>query len=158
MGMCASSERPESNSNRNNQPVMKPGKNTWFPESVPTLKTASREDINSLYNVGRMLGKFGQVRMATLKCNPSLQYAIKTVNIDEIKDELFRLETELNVLKKMDHCNIIKFYETYTDGKRFHIVMELCNGGELFDVLMAKEKFTETETLALMHQILSTIA
>lgn len=32
----------------------------------------------------------------------------------------------------MDHPNIIKVYEFYEDKKSFHLVTEMCNGGELF--------------------------
>ena len=36
----------------------------------------------------------------------------------------------------VDHPNVIKFLETYEDTKYFHIVMEYCNGGELFQKIV----------------------
>ena len=43
------------------------------------------------------------------------------------------MRAEIAILQKLDHPNIVKFYETYVDYRYVHIVMELCKGGELFD-------------------------
>jgi calcium-dependent protein kinase len=43
----------------------------------------------------------------------------------------------------MDHPNIIKFYEMYVDEQTFHIVTEFCGGGELFEHIIAKGRFSE---------------
>lgn len=42
------------------------------------------------------------------------------------------LKRELEILKTLDHPNIIKLYEVYQDMDFFHLVMEYCGGGELF--------------------------
>ena len=36
-------------------------------------------------------------------------------------------------MRDLDHPNIIKVYETYMDKMYFHFVMELLEGGDLFD-------------------------
>jgi calcium-dependent protein kinase len=40
---------------------------------------------------------------------------------------------ELQIIKTLDHPNIIKFYEVYHDKMYFYIVMEYCDGGELYE-------------------------
>jgi len=40
---------------------------------------------------------------------------------------------EINILKDMDHTNIVKVYEYFEDAKRFYIVLDHIEGGELFD-------------------------
>ena len=60
------------------------------------------------------------------------------------------LRRELDILQTVDHPNIIKFYETYEDAKYFHIVMELCEGGELFDRIIEKGKYSEKEAAKVM--------
>ena len=40
---------------------------------------------------------------------------------------------EIQVLKLLDHPNIIKIYKGFEDSKNFYIVMEYCEGGELFN-------------------------
>ena len=46
---------------------------------------------------------------------------------------------EINILKKLDHPNIIKFHESYIDYRYIHIVMELARGGELFDKIVQSQ-------------------
>ena len=47
-----------------------------------------------------------------------------------------KLIDEVEILKRLDHPNIIKIYEFYQDKKKFYIVTELCTGGELFDYIL----------------------
>lgn len=56
-----------------------------------------------------------------------------------------RLLYEIDILKNLDHPNIIKLYEVFEDSDYIHLVTELCTGGELFDEIVSKEKFTEKE-------------
>ncbi len=36
-------------------------------------------------------------------------------------------------MTKLDHPNIVKYYETYNDDKYIYLVMEFIGGGELFE-------------------------
>jgi calcium-dependent protein kinase len=38
-------------------------------------------------------------------------------------------------MQNIDHPNIVKYYETYDDNKYLYIVMEICDGGEIGDVI-----------------------
>ena len=49
------------------------------------------------------------------------------------EDEKIKLRNEVNILRSLDHPNILKVYEFYEDNKHFYIVTELLTGGELFD-------------------------
>jgi len=42
------------------------------------------------------------------------------------------MTNEIEIMKKLDHPNIIKLFESYNDSKNFYIVTELCTGDELF--------------------------
>jgi calcium-dependent protein kinase len=46
---------------------------------------------------------------------------------------------EVEFLQKMDHPNIVGYYETYDDARYLYLIMENCPNGELFDSI---EKFT----------------
>jgi calcium-dependent protein kinase len=41
-------------------------------------------------------------------------------------------------------------YEFYQDEKNYYIVMELCEGGELLDVILQKQHISETEAAGYM--------
>ena len=49
----------------------------------------------------------------------------------------------MNILKEMDHPNIIKGYEFYEDNDQIYFVMDLCKGGELFDRIKEKSRYSE---------------
>lgn len=40
---------------------------------------------------------------------------------------------------------MIKLYETFEDNRNIYLVMEYCEGGELFDKIIDKGHFTEIE-------------
>ena len=41
------------------------------------------------------------------------------------------LQNEIDILKQVDHPNIVKLHDVYEDEKYFFLVMELMNGGEV---------------------------
>lgn len=69
---------------------------------------------------------------------------------------------EFEVLKKVNHENIVKLLaiEEEQDGKGKVIVMELCTGGSLFNILDDPENSTglpEDEFLAVLEHLSKTI-
>lgn len=57
----------------------------------------------------------------------------------------------------MDHPNIIKIYEVYEDDKHIHLVTELCTGGELFDYILEKKRFSEKIAAHFLKQLFQAI-
>lgn len=70
--------------------------------------------------------------------------------------ELFR--REIDILKNMDHPNIIKGYEYYEGAHHIYFVMDLCEGGELFDRIKSKSRYSEADAAKVLHQVLSGIS
>ena len=64
---------------------------------------------------------------------------------------------EINILRTMDHPNILKIFEFYSNRESYSIVTELCSGGELFQEIVDKGPFTETYSAYVMYQIFSAI-
>jgi serine/threonine protein kinase len=50
----------------------------------------------------------------------------------------------------MDHQNIVKLYEVYEDDANFYLIMDLLNGGELFDEIVKRQKFNEKDAAEIM--------
>ena len=40
--------------------------------------------------------------------------------------------TEISILKKIDHPNILKLFEFYSNKDSYSMIIELCPGGELY--------------------------
>lgn len=50
---------------------------------------------------------------------------------------------EIEVMKSIDHPHLVKIYEYFEDSERIYIVMEILEGGELFDKIKESKYFTE---------------
>ena len=112
-----------------------------------------------MYRLGRVIGsgKFGTVRHAVPFTNPDRVFALKSIMKERMKEDLKQLEEELEVMKTIDHPNLIKFYETYVDDKYYHFVIEFCEGGELFERIADQKCFNEKEAVSIIKQLLSAV-
>ena len=73
------------------------------------------------------------------------------------EDEILSLKEEVQVLRTVDHPNIIKLYEFYEESDKFYMVTELMEGGELFDRIVKKTFYTEKEARDLVKILLSVL-
>ena len=64
---------------------------------------------------------------------------------------------EINILRTMDHPNILKIFEFYSNQREYSIVTELCPMGELFDAIVDKGPFDEKHSAYILYQILSAV-
>jgi len=55
------------------------------------------------------------------------------------EDDLVALQTEIEIIKQIDHPNVVKVLDVQEDDKYVYIVMEMLKGGELFDHICKKE-------------------
>lgn len=65
------------------------------------------------------------------------------VVIKEIKlkgDELQAARNEVNILKSLNHPNVIQYYDSFNSKKTFSIVMEYATGKTLHDLIL-KERY-----------------
>eukprot|EP01041_Mallomonas_annulata_P010481 gene10481-21857_t len=69
-------------------------------------------------------------------------YAVKTIRKSKVR-RLEILRREIDILRTMDHPNIIKLIDVYEDDRFLHLVTELCTGGELFERIINKTKSAE---------------
>jgi len=103
-------------------------------------------------------GSYGKV----CKCKNKLsnfERAVKFIKKKSIDDpkEVQRFQGEVNILEQMDHRNIVKLYEVYEDDVNFYLTMDLLKGGELFDEIVKRSKFGESDAAEIMTQVFSSI-
>ena len=85
--------------------------------------------------------------------------AIKILNKEKIKanEDLVRIKREIKILSMMDHPNIIKTYKITENSKNYYIIMEYCDGGELFNYIVEKEKLEENEASMFFYQLINAL-
>ena len=85
-------------------------------------------------------------------------FALKTLSVKKLKVNMDELRQEISIMKRLDHPNIVKVYETYEEANAFHVVMELCVGGQLITRLKRyKFGFTEELVARLMTKMIGAI-
>ena len=87
-----------------------------------------------------------------------MHVAIKVLDKDQMKYDIELLKEEVAVLNKLDHPNIVKYYETYNYYKFIYLVMEYVKGKELFKYLAQQTDHSEKRTCGYMQDIVSAIA
>ena len=121
------------------------------------------KDIRKEYKFLKSLGggHFGTVRKAHRRSEkePYQFYAIKSISIKNLSQKDYNdLVKEVDIISGLDHPNIIKFYETYHDQYFFHIVMELCQGKEVFDKIANNGYMPERKVVNIIFKVLLAIA
>ena len=146
MGCCVKGQKTTREPNATQETLPKPKRK----ELITILK-----DIRLKYEFKKVIGHghFGTVRLATHKTRLNSQYAVKTIVKKKLKGDLSQLQREMEILYTLDHPNIIKLYAVYEDAKYFHLVTEYCSGGELFDRIVEKGHFSESEAARLMGKL-----
>ena len=75
-------------------------------------------------------------------------------------DHLDAIQEEIQILTKLDHPNIVKYYETYIDDRYIYLVMEYIDGGELFDFISKQKNkvFSEKTAFEFMFKLFSAVS
>ena len=120
------------------------------------LSNAGIKELRMTYQIGKLLGNgsYGKVFLATNKKDRSHQVAIKVIDKTDLdEDDLESLRNEVGILQKVDHPNIVKYYETYEDHNAIYLVMEFLNGGEILDTITSSKRNIEELVREVMEKM-----
>ena len=103
-------------------------------------------------------GTFGEVYLVKHNIT-GIRRAMKVIdkNNAELKDEKLSDEeilNEINILKKIDHPNIMKIFEFYNTESIYYLITEYCEGGDLYNFVNDNE-LSEFQVIYIMYQIFS---
>jgi serine/threonine-protein kinase ULK/ATG1 len=103
-------------------------------------------------------GQFGTVYKASHTGNPDDYYAIKTIAKSKIQGnaKLMKLfDTEMAVMSKIKHPNIMHLYEYMETQNNYYLVIQYCNNGDLEGHLKKHKKLSQDESLYFLMQIMN---
>ena len=136
-------------------------KTTIFNENDST-KEKNKKNINIIedYIIKETLGKgtFSVVKLGEQE-KTKQKVAIKILDKEKIKtkEDLTRIQREIKILSMLEHPNIIKTYTISETPKKYYIIMEYCEGGELFDYIVEKERLEESEASIFFYQLINAL-
>jgi calcium-dependent protein kinase len=97
-------------------------------------------------------GTFGVVKICLNKTTGAKR-AVKIIKNTRFKtqQEQENFINEVKLLQQLDHPGILKLLEVYKDNQQFYFVTELYEGGELFDEIVKRKRFTERDAANIMN-------
>lgn len=125
------------------------------------LKESTGQDIGSRYQLGNELGRgeFGITYLCIDK-ETGEKFACKSISKKKLRTavDVEDVRREVQIMRQMPpHPNVVSLKDTYEDDNAVHIVMELCEGGELFDRIVARGHYTERAAAAVTKTIVEVV-
>ena len=123
---------------------------------ISEVKKDPYEDYIRIKLIGE--GSFAKVLKVKHKITGAIR-AMKIINKNSEynKEEEIEIINEINILRTMDHPNILKIFEFYISKHSYFIITEFCSGGELFHEIIDKGPFDERQSSYIMYQIFSAV-
>eukprot|EP01025_Chloroclados_australasicus_P028622 TRINITY_DN2836_c0_g1_i1.p1 TRINITY_DN2836_c0_g1~~TRINITY_DN2836_c0_g1_i1.p1 ORF type:complete len:483 (-),score=89.09 TRINITY_DN2836_c0_g1_i1:463-1911(-) len=124
-------------------------------------KPAGSPRLESKYQLGQVLGKgaFGVVRVA-VDLATGEKLACKSISKAKLvcPEDVADVQREVAVMNHVaGHRNIVSLRDSFEDSGHVHIVMELCEGGELFDSIVESGTFSEKKAAAVFKTMVEMI-
>ncbi|XP_053278880.1 serine/threonine-protein kinase DCLK1 isoform X5 [Pleuronectes platessa] len=114
--------------------------------------------ITERYKVGRTLGdgNFAVVRECVEK-STGRQFALKIISKDKCKGKEHMIQSEVSILRRVKHPNIVLLIEEMDTQSELYLVMELVKGGDLFDAITSSNRYTERDASCMLFNLASAI-
>eukprot|EP00897_Mesotaenium_endlicherianum_P007636 jgi/Mesen1/6900/ME000353S05924 len=152
----------------------KTGQAALVPSRLAKAPRAVRKDFSRLLNrplaqvaaryemAGRVVGEgmFGVVR-ACVDSETGARCACKSISKGQLaaKRDVDDLLSEIATMERAGgHAGVVGLEEVCEDQESVHLVMELCEGGELYDQIVSRGALSEAEAAALFRQLASAVA
>lgn len=128
---------------------------------LSVLADPTGREIELSYELGRELGRgeFGITYLCTDRSTGDT-FACKSISKKKLRTpvDIEDVRREVEIMRHMPrHPNIVTLKDTYEDDNAVHLVMELCEGGELFDRIVARGHYTERAAAAVTKTIVEVV-
>ncbi|KAK7392872.1 hypothetical protein VNO78_21322 [Psophocarpus tetragonolobus] len=130
-------------------------------KKLVVLKEPTGRDIGLRYELGREMGRgeFGVTYLCRDR-ETNEELACKSISKKKLRTaiDIEDVRREVEIMRHLPkHGNVVSLKDTYEDDTAVHLVMELCEGGELFDRIVARGHYTERAAAAVTKTIVEVV-
>mmetsp|Transcript_50343 Transcript_50343/g.110103 ORF Transcript_50343/g.110103 Transcript_50343/m.110103 type:complete len:338 (-) Transcript_50343:90-1103(-) len=121
-----------------------------------TTPLFSLDDIDVGMRLGS--GKFGKVYVARER-RSQFVFALKILHIKQLVKHgvEHQLRREIEIQSHLRHVNILRLYNYFWDDERVHLMLELAPGGELYQLLQERQRFSEARSAWYIQQMVDAV-
>ncbi|CAN6826343.1 unnamed protein product [Brassica oleracea] len=114
------------------------------------------------YELGKELGRgeFGVTHECIEISTRESRFACKRISKEKLRTEIDveDVRREVEIMRSLPkHANIVSFKEAFEDKDAVYLVMEICEGGELFDRIVSRGHYTERAAASVAKTILEVV-
>ncbi|XP_060729119.1 serine/threonine-protein kinase DCLK2 isoform X3 [Tachysurus vachellii] len=106
------------------------------------------------YKVGKVIGdgNFAVVKECVER-STGKEFALKIIDKNKCRGKEHLIESEVAVLRRVKHPNIIMLMEEVDTPSELYLVMELVKDGDLFDAITSSTKYTEKDASTMVYNL-----
>uniref|UniRef100_A0A9J8BG14 Serine/threonine-protein kinase DCLK2 n=1 Tax=Cyprinus carpio carpio TaxID=630221 RepID=A0A9J8BG14_CYPCA len=106
------------------------------------------------YKIGKVIGdgNFAVVKECVER-STGKEFALKIIDKNKCRGKEHLIESEVAVLRRVKHPNIIMLIEEVDTPTELYLVMELVKGGDLFDAITSSTKYTERDASVMVFNL-----
>jgi len=106
--------------------------------------------------IHRISGNMVAVKVIAIGNAGGMNRTLSKISKEGVLDP--NIQAEASILQSLNHPYIVKLLDLFIDpGKAVYIVMELLHGGDLFDRIVQKSRYSEVESKRVMRRILAAV-
>uniref|UniRef100_A0A8C6PNC5 Doublecortin-like kinase 3 n=1 Tax=Nothobranchius furzeri TaxID=105023 RepID=A0A8C6PNC5_NOTFU len=113
---------------------------------VPNKAAKADSDVERCYEIGRVIGdgNFAEVRECRRRHDDQI-LAVKIVERSKLTGREHMMQNELSLLGSLCHPRVVQLLAHHHTQTHSYLVMELVGGGDLFEAISDRGRFSEAE-------------
>ena len=110
-----------------------------------------------IYKRCEKLGSGGFAAVYRITNQYGEEYALKAISKERVAKPrtLEKLKSEISIQRSLDHENILKSYDSFEDANNYYIILELCPGHSVKDIVRKEGYLSEKKTAKILKEVVN---